>query len=120
MGTDIHWTLEVLKNGRWIGRRDTLDRSRNYTLFAELAGVRQRAPEVAVIHPRRGTPPDASGSHLDLLADYVNDDHSHSWATLEELQAYHSDSVQRLVARIGYDADFQTPGTVRLLYFFDN
>jgi hypothetical protein len=98
MGCDIHVVLEKKFGGKWIGMRELSSMqiylpvaednyakryvfcnasSRNYGLFARLAGVRGEGPEP------KGMPEDAS-ELARALYDNNSDLHSHSWCTLEE------------------------------------
>jgi hypothetical protein len=58
--------------------------SRNYILFAALAGVRNSWNLKPVVAPR-GVPADASPEYAGLVAEAGPDGHSHSWLTLAEL-----------------------------------
>lgn len=102
MGCDIHVVIEKKFGDKWIGmelcrsishypfdseKGELADkpgyiwhpaRSRNYELFAKLAGVRGDGPDP------KGLPEDASElSHAVLPAD-DSDLHSHSWCSMEE------------------------------------
>ena len=98
MGCDIHWVLERKHGEKWIGmrqgdyqwvlvwdkennvwKRDLLGpkaKSRNYDLFAAIAGVRGPGPDP------KGLPEDASD--LTLMVSDSEDWHSHSWLPADE------------------------------------
>ena len=102
MGCDIHVILEKKFGNRWIGMREVNSlqhfkseegvppakwkrvyvpshaTSRNYELFAALAGVRGEGPEPI------GLPMDASELTLALYGPEDSDLHSHSWCPLHE------------------------------------
>lgn len=81
MGCDIHVHTEVKINGKWehVGNPNV---SRNYQLFAKMAGV--RGDEPAIVEPR-GFPPDASFlTRFDYEHD-GSDAHTPSWLTGEEI-----------------------------------
>lgn len=105
MGTDIHAVFEVRNPaGVWEAVGEP-DETRNYRLFAALAGVRNgvgfagvdTGDAVAPVFPPRGLPDCASPEYLDRVADMGEDGHSHSWLTLAELLAY--DWTQPVVTR---------------------
>lgn len=107
MGCDIHIVVEVKHDGQWVGMhscpyteaemypREALTnaagepvravmgfthwplRSRNYELFAALAGVRGNGPAA------KGMPPDASALARMESAHWGEDGHSHSYCTAE-------------------------------------
>lgn len=112
MGTDIHAVVQVQRDGRWenVPAPDTLYR-RNYDLFAILGDVRNGRGFAGIrsgagfrsIAPRRGLPPDFQGSPC-FEGDCRHEeddptclgwlgDHSHSWVTLTELDAYPWDTA---------------------------
>lgn len=106
MGCDIHIVVEKKWNDRWVGLRElgfmTVDErdpifredrdgrrfpvryvaspawSRNYDLFAEIAGVRGAGPEP------RGMPDNASELTQMLSEQWGCDGHSHSWLLMDE------------------------------------
>ena len=69
---------------------------RNYDLFAILADVRNGSGFAGVdtgdgfnpIFEPRGLPEDVSKDYKQLVDNYGEDGHSHSWVTLEELDSY--------------------------------
>lgn len=114
MGCDIHFYVEVRKNGKWKQagqmvknewytpgeeeghgntpmRHEEFYYGRNYDLFGVLAGVRSNwCPP---IKKRRGLPSDISEEVSRLAADWDGDGHSHSWLNLKEILewAYNGD-----------------------------
>jgi hypothetical protein len=81
MGCDIHLALERNYKGQWVGvpiPNVTAARSRNYELFALLAGVRGDGPEP------KGIPDDTSGLSQIEIDRWDGDGHSHSWCSLQE------------------------------------
>lgn len=101
MGCDIHFFVEVRKDGKWV-TADTWETDdefpyvswrkrfydgRNYNLFAVLAGVRNYFG-IAPIADQRGVPDDACSEYKAHTGYYGTDGHSHSWLTLAELLAY--------------------------------
>lgn len=94
MGCDIHVVIEKKFGDKWIGMelcrsinvyrgsdREYIwhrGRSRNYELFAKLAGVRGDGPEP------KGLPEDASELALAVLPPDDSDLHSHSWCPMHE------------------------------------
>jgi hypothetical protein len=115
MGCDIHFYVEVKRNGRWTyhpveekyeagGResdfqdwaRDPLFVDRNYELFAILADVRNdersrgtNAGDAYVpIAPPRDLPEDLTAEVRAKAEAMEGDAHSHSWLLLSELRAY--------------------------------
>lgn len=72
--------------GHYLHRRFNLQLNRNYALFGVLAGVRWN--DAPVIHPPRGVPDDASDKYRLIVAEWAEDAHTHSWATVAELLAY--------------------------------
>lgn len=80
---------------------DTPYQSRNYTLFAILADVRngnrfasmKRCKEVFPLFKARGIPTDASKGYKAIVSDWGVDGHSHSYATLAELQVVDWDDI---------------------------
>lgn len=89
MGCDIHLFVEKRVGGVWVDITDSNGADapdRDYTLFACLAGVRNRDGVMPISEPR-GCPSDASGA----LRYYMSNDedlHSSSWLTLAELLTY--------------------------------
>ena len=84
------------------------DLDRNYDLFSMLADVRnghgfagcETGEGFEPLADPRGIPEDASPAMRAKAAEYGADGHSHSWATLAELQAYFS--KERGTRRIGF------------------
>lgn len=93
MGTDIHGFLETQwrKGARW-SRECTIDRDRNYNLFAALANVRNGygfagVPTHEAIRPismPRGLPADHTTGWGEEVG-FEFGDHSFSWLSLEEM-----------------------------------
>lgn len=100
MGADIHMYVErKLSNGSWatVQTFEPVDKtamgmksdnaydwmfydvtSRDYGLFAALAGVRGDGPKPL------GVPDDASPLYLQYVQDWAGDGHSHSWCSATE------------------------------------
>ena len=152
MGCDIHIFVQHREGDRWEHvpfRPEDLDEyrqhpleQRNYLLFAVLADVRSRDGVTPIAEPR-GLPDDI-GYPVHGLEDpcdgdlYVDleggrkwmGDHSHSWLTLAELEAYPWD--QELPFRVTYTPtkvieptlkwlhSLGKPEDVRLVFGFDN
>lgn len=80
MGCDIHGRLEVrYDNSGDYYKVGPVEDSRNYAVFAMLAGVRNRY-DLEPISAPRGLPADLRGEE-----DWEFGDHSHSWVTLREV-----------------------------------
>lgn len=100
MGCDIHVYLEKKFGDKWIGVQEVRHffhypapeegkepkkeyiwvgaKSRNYDLFAKLAGVRGDGPDP------KGLPNDASEMVLAFAKHWESDGHSHSWCHISE------------------------------------
>ncbi len=83
MECNIYLHTEVKINGEW-HHYGTPDVSRNYHLFARMAGVRSDG-EVKPIAPPRGIPDDATALTKFDRAHWGVDGHSHSWLGAEEI-----------------------------------
>lgn len=82
MGCDIHCCLEVKIDDTWhLYSQPSV--SRDYRLFARMAGVRGSVAE-AISSPR-GLPDDMSAMTAALALYYGGDGHSHSYLTKEEI-----------------------------------
>ena len=151
MGCDIHlfverrvdneWTLWGRVEGRTNIAQDgkvayvgALARTRNYDLFAVLAGVRGDGPDP------RGLPPALSLGGTLIVESYDSDGHSHSWLPLrdacvifgqeyipnmaaERLTEQYPGQVMRKVADVlfGVDIDEEKEFDLyRVVFFFDN
>ena len=161
MGADIHlYAEQKLTDGTWAmcnqfvgisaeafqqegpvkGRMFYRAKSRNYSFFAALAGVRGVGPEP------RGLPEDVSPFVADEAKGWDSDGHSHSWYTLEEFapifmehwmtESEIADVTSRrmnngwsLAAQIaerflGIDLPYtdgeEDPSRIRLVFWFDN
>ena len=118
MGCDIHCILEVKKDDKWINPYDrklnpyyTKDNNeeegneyipieveidRHYRLFSILAGVRNgygfagcdTGDKFKPISLPKGIPDDASEDYLELVNDYGQYGHSHSFLSLKDLEDY--------------------------------
>lgn len=94
MGCDIHWTIEVKHEGRWIGILN--DRGLNckaadrwYAFFGELVGVRMESDNAM---PQRGLPDDVSDlTKWDAVA--AAWDHSASYCSVDEFVAAYNRAV---------------------------
>jgi hypothetical protein len=101
MGCDIHLYVERQgSDGAWSPVEDPFD-TRNYRLFAALAGVRNGVgfagcdlgDPIEPIADRRGLPDDVSESVKAASDEWDIDGHSHSWLTAGELMAHDWDSI---------------------------
>lgn len=104
MGCDIHFAVDVRKNGiwqtadKWEGRGPIHEfyGDRNYDLFAILGNVRNgygfggipTGSGFAPMTDQRGIPDDASPEYREWAASWAGDGHSHSFCTIAEIQAY--------------------------------
>lgn len=115
MGCDVHFYVEVKKDGawqsadRWKNQADAGENayydvdyderfytSRNYNLFAILADVRNGYGFAGIttgegfkpIDEPRGVPNDASNEYKAIVKQWDGDGHSHSYFTVAELLAY--------------------------------
>lgn len=106
MGCDIHIFAEIRKGDKWEKVGDVFPCTdwagkptgkftdepydgRNYTLFALLAGVRNRERNIKPIKQcPYSIPPDASEGVIKERDYWQGDGHSHSWYTLKELLDY--------------------------------
>jgi len=141
MGCDIHLVLEQRDADLgWVGidtfaghessygrgYNSPAARSRNYKLFAALAGVRGDGPTP------RGIPEDASTTTRLLVKELGSDGHSHSWLPL--IDAAREWNVERYTAeklRDGYQEKFPESfwfgidsemdlSKYRVVFWFDN
>ena len=151
MGCDIHMHVEVFDGDHWrylepesVGATrnpyaDDPDSdgysspwrvSRDYALFAVLAGVRNRGGFIVPISEPRGIPSDATTQVQVASAVWGSDGHSHSWVGLGELDAYpHWNEVHRMVGWPAWPGDAwcdqmdalrTIAHPVRLVFWFDN
>lgn len=121
MGCDIHLFVETKSyNEWWILAELTI--SRNYRLFAHMAGVRGEGIITPVVEPR-GFPEDAG---YRLKSDYKTwgeDAHTASWLTFEEFysavgKAGQPDDAVAVAAML---ASLQKCGVEsRVVFWFDN
>jgi hypothetical protein len=130
MGCDIHAMIEAKYRYRrladcwsWQGCGE-IHISRNYRLFAKIAGVRNYDNIAPIAEPRFS---DITSETCDETCsetfkrwslDYGADGHSHSWVSLDELQVADVDLAARcrlIVMAHGLDAS-----DARLTFFFDN
>jgi len=115
MGTDIHFYIETLKDGKWINFdyiKDCINENgkidwekaennsfyvdRNYNLFSILADVRNgygfagcpTGEKLAPISNPRGLPKDCSDDIKERSDYWGCDGHGHSWLMLHELLDY--------------------------------
>ena len=129
MGCDIHGTIEIKVDGKWIMiNRLPFDGpacDRNYKRFAALAGVRGEGPEP------RGIPSDVSESTLLYIQEWDCDGHSHSWMDLKIAAAIFSatefrhepdSSASKYPMSHYFDVDEERFGNddLRLVFWFDN
>jgi hypothetical protein len=138
MGCDIHMLVELFDYW-WVGceegerqewrvviQEPAAYGTRNYCVFALLAGVRTY-DNVAALAPSRGLPKDVSAEAATQSEAYGPDGHSHSWATLAEALAFdwgeHGrefrgwlESLTTAPTRLRY----REPKNVRLVFWFDN
>lgn len=110
MGCDIHCYAEVKKNGKWVkvgnkfknpyyreirGQSRYIDSpciERNYDLFAILANVRNEDGFKAISKPK-GIPKDVSKRIKEMVEEWGDEAHSHSWHTLKDLLKWNWDQV---------------------------
>jgi hypothetical protein len=127
MGCDIHIIVEKFNKEKniWESLKDKEDTdlvanldSRNYILFAKLAGVRNYNDYIPLSEPR-GVPKDASKEWKKLLKDWGQDIHSESYYLFSELvyaKGYSKHWDKGLDAlQEKYPTD-----TLRLMFGFDN
>ena len=91
MGCNIHGWIEVLawpdsERDRWWGVHE-IPYTRNYVLYAVLAGVRNRG-DITPISPPRGMPKDAGLMSRCEAEEDGSDGHTHSWLTYKELKDF--------------------------------
>ncbi len=86
MGCDIHTIVEIKKENTWVGLEECLQEfsSRNYALFAFLAGVRNSFNTKGF--KTKGFPEDMSKESRELEQKWDGDMHSKSYLTLKELE----------------------------------
>lgn len=107
MGCDIHFYVEVRKDGKWVsadtwevedGDRSNYDHAfysgRNYNLFSLLADVRSESGAEPFSSPR-GIPDDSCLEIKEVVEQWGRDGHSHSHFTLAELMAQDWELGQR-------------------------
>lgn len=123
MGCDIHWNVEVRRDGSWVEMQlpevqDYIDwftywnnvpgwyyKGRHYELFAILANVRNgygfagcdMGDPITPISMPKGLPDDVTETVKAESERWGVDGHSHTWLTLRELQEYDWDqeSIRR-------------------------
>ena len=123
MGCDIHAFVEVQETGGWWRSAATLELNRWYRAFAELGGVRldREWPHKTW---RRGVPADVGSTARSAAADYAEDGHAHSWATLEEIRELASnpeiDTYDYFNGIASAMSGIAMGRPVRLVFFFDN
>ena len=122
--------LAVEKGDGWYAKRSAVEfyHNRNYYVFAVLADVRNYEDFRPISQPR-GLPEDVSDAVRHLANDTDDDgdiwlgDHSFSWLTLTELQAYPWDTesagdfVERFIPEL---AKIGAPEDVRIVFGFDS
>jgi hypothetical protein len=98
---------------------DELYSGRDYSLFEKLAGVRGY-DEKAICYAR-GFPIDASSGYTEIVNQWDDDGHSHSYFTLSELLKENFDDFEEFKDTVEsmklIDPD---PDKVRCVFFFDN
>lgn len=88
MGCDIHFHSEVKRNGKWLHHSEA-NVSRNYVLFAKMAGVRNYYNLVPISEPK-GLPDDVT-ELTKLHSDRFGvAGHSHSWLDAKEIVELHN------------------------------
>lgn len=130
MGCDIHAMIEARYRyeylpGVWSWQScGELRISRDYTLFARLADVRNDGKAVPIAKPRFDTIVDDTDDEvcsetfkLHSLA-YGIAGHSHSWVTLDELQTADAELAER--CRLIVMAHGLSTTDARLVFFFDH
>jgi hypothetical protein len=112
MGTDAHVFLEVMIDGKW-HCHSIPDTSRNYTLFAIMADVRNYDKLDVIVQPK-GLPEDLS-TVVQKYANYWNDSsHSHSWFDYAEIQILYEQCHKHGIYSI-FDIEYEWLG-----YLFGN
>lgn len=85
MGCDIHLHVEFKVRGMWLHYSHPRI-SRNYELFAKMAGVRAYDDEVKPLCYARGLPADISATTMfDVKVRWKADAHNYSWLGRNEL-----------------------------------
>lgn len=121
MGTDIHLYVEKKNKGQWVSidkwttleedenekrldvdYADRIYKRRNYTLFSILANVRN-SDSVKYIESPRGLPKDLCKNIRDASAVHDEDNHSHSWLLVSEINNYEWD------VKTTYHNEWRTP-----------
>lgn len=88
MGCDIHFHSEVKRGGIWHHHSEK-SISRNYVLFAKMAGVRNYDNAIKPISIPKGMPKDAIELTRLHAEKYGADGHSHSWLSAQEIWGLH-------------------------------
>lgn len=129
MGCDIHGIIEVRHNDEWLMHSHLKDDSRNYSRFAQLAGVRSNLEQ----NPRQpeGIPKSACQSTRYHSNQWGGDGHSHSWLDLKEASVVFliTDYNPTIYAQkypeshyfgIDHEAEGKSLDDYRLVFWFDN
>jgi hypothetical protein len=131
VGTDIHGWIELFTEDwdsedfakAWVPTTDlnTLYRARDYTLFAELFGIRAYNERVPVF-PLLGFPEDASAAARTAFSS--GDHHSATWVICSELAAaplaIGNREWRAVVTLMEALAAAHTPEDVRLIVWFES
>jgi hypothetical protein len=127
MGSDIHVIVEKYNKEKniWEALEDEEDTelvyklgSRDYLLFAKLAGVRNYGDFIPLSNPR-GVPSDASKAWKKLLKEWGPDIHSESYYLFQELE-YTKGYSNRWDKALD-DLEQRYPNDIlRLMFGFDN
>ena len=122
MGCDIYGIIEQRKpGGEWEDHCVTINLGRNYSVFANLSGVRGHGDESPVAESR-GLPTDAcEKTRMSSRENYYC---SHSWCTLDELKAALKASTAYDMSYIHLHATMSLTETwgreCRFVFWFDN
>ena len=124
MGCDIHAVVEF-KNTDWWGDFGEISIGRWYSLFANMAGVRNYEDSVVPVAEPRGMPSDASFVAKDSHEDWGADAHTQSWLTLDEFKAAYKNSEgyrdHVLDAMVSAMESLESNGhNTRIVFWFDN
>ena len=124
MGCDIHSVVEF-KNGDWWDDLGEISIGRWYSLFANMAGVRNYNNNLVPVAEPRGFPKDASFESKYKYENWGSDAHTPSWLTLDEFRlAYKNSDGYRdpvLDAIISAMETLESNGhNTRIVFWFDN
>lgn len=123
MGCDIHAWIEIDQFGdeKLYWPFASLHFSRDYTLFAYMAGVRNR-DNVTPVAPTRGVPSTVSMTVKCDWEDWNGDAHDTSWLSLSEMEkVFEQYPAKELEAVMTMMRVFDSEGwKPRIVFWFDN